>query len=77
MELPQAVGSEPQAWIVQAMMAQVAQLSAEAHCSPALRAREKSASQSARLAVSLPVLRAASPGAQEEQVAMKGQPAVC
>ena len=37
-ELPLAVGSEPQAW-----MAQVVQLSAEARCSSALRAQEKSA----------------------------------
>jgi len=59
------------------MMAQVVQLSAEAHCSPALRGRQKLASQSPWLAVLLPVLRAASPGAQEEQVAMKEQPAVC
>jgi len=57
-------------------MAQVVQLSVEACCSPALQVQEKSASQSARL-VSLPAMLAAELGVQEEQVAMKEQPAVC
>ena len=70
-ELPQTAGSEPQVWIVQ-----VVQLSAEPRCSPALSVQEKSASQSAWL-VSLPALLAVILGEQEEQVAMKGQPAVC
>jgi len=61
---------------VQVMMAQVVQLSVEACCSPALQVQEKSASPSARL-VSLPAMLAAELGVQEEQVAMKEQPAVC
>ena len=76
-ELPQAVGSEPQVWTVQVVTPQVVQLSAEARCSPPPRVQEKSTSQSARLALSLPALRAASPDARGEQVGMRGQPAVC
>ena len=63
-ELPQAVGSEPQVWTVQVVTPQVVQLSAEARCSPALLAQEKSASQSAR-SISLPAMLAEAPGVQE------------
>jgi len=75
-ELPQTAGSEPQVWIVQVVMPQVVQLFAEARCLLALWAQEKSASRSARM-VSLPAMLAAELGVQEEQVALKGQPAVC